>query len=267
MVTITDVLIAGLTAVNNSPTSLGSATTLTASVTSGMNVSYTWNFGDGLTGNGSAITHSYLGTGTYTAVVTARNATNSLTATTIVTVQETMGGLTAVSNSPTILGETTTLSATIAAGSQVSYMWQLGDGTTSYGSVVTHNYSSARVYTATVTATNAVSTMSATIHITIATPVQADFVAVNQSGMVPLTAVFNNTSSGDYDSSLWHFGDGSSSTKRHPSHTYTSSGTYTVTLTISGIGGTSTLTRTAYIIVLDSYYAVYLPLIRSANVP
>jgi PKD repeat protein len=109
--------------------------------------------------------------------------------------------------------------------------------------------------------------MSATIHITIATPVQADFVAVNQSGMVPLTAVFSNTSSGDYDSSLWHFGDGSSSTKRHPSHTYTSSGTYTVTLTISGIGGTSTLTRTDYIIVLDSYYAVYLPLIRSANVP
>lgn len=42
---------------------------------------------------------------------------------------------------------------------------------------------------------------------------------------------------------LWDFGDGSTSTQRHPMHTYTQSGTYSVSLTVSD--GQNTLTQTA----------------------
>ncbi len=74
----------GLSATNNSPTALGSGTTLTATVTGGINLTYAWNFGDGSFGAGATITHTYAAAGTYTAVVTATNSAGSLTATTTV---------------------------------------------------------------------------------------------------------------------------------------------------------------------------------------
>ncbi len=83
---ITDAPIAGLTASNNSPTLLGQATTLTASITSGSDVTYTWAFGDGATGSGAVVTHTYPAVGGYSAVVTASNPVSVVTATTTVTI-------------------------------------------------------------------------------------------------------------------------------------------------------------------------------------
>ncbi len=75
-------------------------------------------------------------------------------------------------------------------------------------------------------------------------PIRADFVAYPASGIAPLTTMFTNTSTGSYTSSVWHFGDGISSTYRSPTHTYTAVGAYTVTLTVAGVEGSDTVTRT-----------------------
>lgn len=83
-----DAPIRGLTATNNSPTGLGSQTTLVAIPTSGGNVDYLWDFGDGTGGSGQTVGHIYPDLGVYTAVVTASNSINMLTATTNVTVIE-----------------------------------------------------------------------------------------------------------------------------------------------------------------------------------
>jgi hypothetical protein len=80
--------IAGLNAFNDSPTVVGSPTALSATVTAGTNVVYTWAFGDGDTGGGALVAHTYPGVGLYTAVVTASNSANELVATTTVTVTE-----------------------------------------------------------------------------------------------------------------------------------------------------------------------------------
>jgi Mg-chelatase subunit ChlD len=72
----------GLTAVNDSPTILSHSTKLTSTISSGNSVTYTWDFGDGESGVGSILSHTYPAVGTYTAVVTAQNAVNVLTATT-----------------------------------------------------------------------------------------------------------------------------------------------------------------------------------------
>ena len=82
---VTDVPIAGLTALNDGPTVLGQPTTLTATVTAGSNVIYRWALGDGDSGFGAVVTHTYGMTGTYTAVVTASNSVSVMTATTTVT--------------------------------------------------------------------------------------------------------------------------------------------------------------------------------------
>lgn len=85
--------IKGLTASNNSPTPMGSATQLSASLEAGTNVSYTWDFGDGKTGSGNPATHVYPIMGAYTAVVTASNSINKLTASTVVSITEGGAGI------------------------------------------------------------------------------------------------------------------------------------------------------------------------------
>ena len=77
---------APLVATNDSPTQWGEMTTLMSSVATGSNVVYTWDLGDGATANGTTVTHSYPAPGTYTAVITASNSVNAVTATTTVRV-------------------------------------------------------------------------------------------------------------------------------------------------------------------------------------
>ena len=77
---------APLVATNDSPTSLGQTTTLTASLATGSNVVYTWDLGDETTDSGAVVTHSYPAPGAYTAVITASNSVNAVTATTTVRV-------------------------------------------------------------------------------------------------------------------------------------------------------------------------------------
>ena len=83
----------GLAAVNDSPTVLGSPTALTATVTAGSSVTYTWALGDGTRGTGSSLVHTYPAVGVYTAVVTASNSVSWLTATTTVAIEEPVAGL------------------------------------------------------------------------------------------------------------------------------------------------------------------------------
>jgi PKD repeat protein len=73
---------------------------------------------------------------------------------------------------------------------------------------------------------------------------------------------FANTSTGDYATSQWDFGDGEISTLKNPTHVYTKAGAYSVSLTVSGLGGTDSMRRANYITVRSLQNPVaYLPLI------
>ena len=85
-ITITDVPISGLSALNSSPTALGQTTTFTATITAGSNVNYAWDFGDGTAGTGNPMTHTYGAVGNYTTTVTATNSVSAVIATTTITV-------------------------------------------------------------------------------------------------------------------------------------------------------------------------------------
>jgi len=85
-ITITEIPIAGLAAVNDGPTILGTPTTFTATITTGTNVTFTWNFGDGMHGSGAVAAHTYAASGVYTATVTATNSLGPVSATTVVQV-------------------------------------------------------------------------------------------------------------------------------------------------------------------------------------
>ena len=157
--------VTGLVAVNNSPSILKETTLFTATVNSGSNLVFDWDLGDGTFASGARVSHVFANMGIYTATLTATNAVSEAQAQTKVTVfEEPIAGLAGVNNSPTLLGETTLFTATVLSGSNVEYIWDLGDGSIVTGSVVSHVYLDAGIYTAAVIARNALGeVMSTTI--------------------------------------------------------------------------------------------------------
>jgi len=80
-------------------------------------------------------------------------------------------------------------------------------------------------------------------------------------GPVPLAVAVTNETTGGYESSLWVFGDGISSTLTHPSHTYTEAGEYTVTLTVAGTGGSDSLVSPAAVRAWQPVARLFLPVV------
>ncbi len=91
--------------------------------------------------------------------------------------------------------------------------------------------------------------LTKTNYVTVYAPAAAAFSADTTEGITPHTIAFSNSSSGDYDTCSWDFGDGgrSSDCSASVNHAYTVGGVYTVSLTVSGNGGSSTKTQTGYI--------------------
>jgi CSLREA domain-containing protein len=259
----------GLVATNDSPTALGAATTFTATVTAGTYVSYAWDFGDGVMGVGDAVTHTYQTVGSYTAVVTATNAMNQMTATTAVVIVEAppdpIKGLAATNDGPTILGQPTTLVATVESGDDVSYAWDLGDGTAGTGDVVTHTYAAVGTYTAVVTATNSVSQMTATTTVfTVEPPPDPiDGLAASNDGPTILgqpTTLMATVEGGTDVNYVWDFGDGTIGAGDVVTHTYTAVGTYTAVVTATNSVSTMTASTTVTITPPTGRH-VYLPVV------
>ncbi len=225
----------GLKAINSSPTFLGSTTYLTATHMSG---TATWAFGDGAFGNGIAVAHIYPNVGTYTAVVTASNAFNTVSASTPVTITPNIpiAGLSATNSSPTWLGSLTTLTATVAAGSSVVCVWDFGDSTpVATGRSASHIYGAKGSYQATVTATNSVSLVTATTPVTIVDAPIIGLSVLNDSPTLlghptAFTAALDSGTNVRYS---WAFGDGhfASGVNGSATHTYSSLGTYTAVVT------------------------------------
>ncbi len=66
----------------------GAVLTFTASASGTEPITFTWSFGDGLTGTGRTAGHSYTHSGTYTVTLTAANACGQAVATRVVTVRQ-----------------------------------------------------------------------------------------------------------------------------------------------------------------------------------
>ncbi|HRQ38218.1 MAG TPA: PKD domain-containing protein [Chloroflexota bacterium] len=226
--------VAGLTAVNDSPTALGTPTHLAASITAGTDVSYEWNFGDGATGSGPVVTHVYPTSGIYTATVSAANVINALTTTTTITVYEAISGLAAVSDSPTALGEATQFTATVTAGDDITYTWNFGDGFGGSGATPAHVYNQVGVYTVTVMAVNPVSAFTVTTAVEVQMPISGVVAAHDGPTALGVATHFTATVlDGTAVSFVWDFGDGQTGVGQTTAHTYAAPGVYTTTVTAS----------------------------------
>lgn len=219
---------------------------------------YLWNFGDGSTGSGRIVTHTYTAGRIYTVTLVVTDAAGSSASTAAqVTVTAPAAPTVTLTSSPNppLAGQTATLRAAVTAvtgRSIVRYAWNFGDGTSQTTTVptVTKTYSNQGTYVATVTATDDIgqtgsaslqldivgSAVSATIVFSPTDP-SADqrvhFRAVN-----PIAP--NGASISSYE---WNFGDsevsgGGTATGQSVDHTYTvGADTYVVRLTITDSNG------------------------------
>jgi PKD repeat protein len=117
--------------------------------------SYVWNFGDGTTGSGLTVSHTYPAGGQYTVTLTVTDNLGS----------SNTQGQTVVANSPPVASFTFSCSKFTCSfdasasrdsdGTITSYAWKFGDGTTGSGPTVSHTYKAPPdTYTVTLTVTD-----------------------------------------------------------------------------------------------------------------
>jgi PKD repeat protein len=166
---------------------------------------------------------------------------------TVIVANTTISGLSATSDTPATVGVATRFTATIGAGSSVTYTWRFGDGVTATGPAVSHVYTSAGRYTATVTAINSLGGAVATTTIQVLdVPAQALSISGPITPALGAPTVFTaGVSAGTGLTYTWSLSGPATSTVSGPSFTFnfTQPGVYTLTLISTNSAGTSRVTR------------------------
>lgn len=123
-------------------------------------VSYEWDFGDGTTGSGMIVNHTYTSHGTYEVTLTVIDSEElSDTYTSSIRILITPVANFTFSPKYPVVNETIIFNATYSFdfdGSIVSYLWNFSDGniTEVFKSVVNHTYAEASTYKVTLTVTD-----------------------------------------------------------------------------------------------------------------
>lgn len=222
------------------------------------NLEYMWDFGDGNTSTEPYVTHVYAKGGQYSVKLTVSDKSGlkcekSTTSSSVDVNTPPSAALEAVELA--CAGEEVVLDASSSSdenSKNMTYRWDLGDGTSAEGARVTKTYEKGGVYTVAVNvddnAGSSCSTDSAKRVIRINTPPVADAgkpVSMCLRGAGDAFSVsFNGSDSRDADKNdslryAWDFGDGHKGEGVKVNHVYEEAGNYTARLTVSDGSGAS----------------------------
>src|SRR6266496_178605 len=213
-----------------------------------------WDFGDGGTGAGLVVSHTYNSAGPFTAELTVSNDDHDDTASTTIFVQrQPPNAFFSLSPQSGVVPLTIVCDASGSSdprGSITNFAWNFGDGATANERVVSHQYLSRGSFQVTLTVTNdggVSSSRSQSVNVTPPPPPSPDFTFSPSTGTAPLTVAFDASGSRDSMSIIesydWNFGDGATANERVPvvSHEFTQAGDFPVTLTVTNQRGISSL--------------------------
>jgi len=229
---------------------LGTQTAFIDSSTSanGTISSWHWEFGDGNVSNSSTPVHGYIQDGNYNVTLTVTTNYGCFDNTTgVVSIFPVPTPV--IQSADACIGTPISFADVSAnAFSNIGYAWDLGDGTFSADSTVSHLFYSPGVYTVMLTTTNNFHCNSSD-RTTLRVYPKPEIEFHTQNTCMPDATPFSNTSTigyGTMQSYHWNFGDGASSALVNPTHTYSNTGIYTVILTgVSDFGCTNSDTMLA----------------------
>jgi PKD repeat protein len=209
---------------------------------------YLWDFGDGTTVSGVQPVHTYLTGGVFTVTLTAINACGSQTFSAPVTVLGPPPVAGFSSNITNQCGPGNITFTDQSTGSPTSWNWLFTGGvptiSTQQNPVIF--YPGPGAFPVRLIVTNAAG--ADTIELNNAITIQPLPIANFAAGVNNATVSFTNASQ-HYQTILWNFGDGTTSTAVNPVHTYSASGTYTVRLTVGNNCGSATIEQSLQIII------------------
>jgi len=206
---------------------------------------YDWDFGDGTSGKGVLITHTYtnIADRTVTLTVTDNEGLTDWTSKQIRITAEPIAHFTASQKKGEpplkVKFDASKSKPSEKAGSIIKYEWDFGDGSgAAFGKVVNHTFSKTGVHLVTLQITdNKGFCASAHTQISVYVKPTAKFSASPMRGQAPLKVSFDASSSYDQDGKIksyhWIFGDGGSGTGMKINHTFNKSGTFNVRLTVT----------------------------------
>ena len=214
-------------------------------LSTGIDMTYQWDMGDGTTYSTMDVNHLFQGVGTYTITLIVNDASSCNVADTVtmdVTVTPSEPITAAFTADQVFDCDNLILTtANASTGTNAGYLWQLSDGSSYSTFDITHTFSGPGTYTVTLTVSDTLGcspsqTASLDVQIDPLEPVLAAFTAEQVGDCTTLTLSTNNQSTGDLLAFTWDMGDGTVLTDTNVTHVYTSPGVYTVTLTVTDLG-------------------------------
>ena len=222
-------------------------------------LNYDWIFGDGATGAGSSINHTFFSAGHYNATLKITDtigATDRETVSIIATTPSTdnIPPLAVISSSSSVGAaplpvQFDGLGSTDSDGSILAFDWDMGDGETATGTPVENTYITAGTFHAALTVTdNGGLTDSTSTPVLVSEPAEgsnlpptAAISASTSLGPAPLSVTFDAGGSSDPDGEIytysWSFGDGTNAAGILADHIYIQPGVYTVRLKVTDTMG------------------------------
>ena len=201
-----------------------------------------WEFGDGSTATTQVVTHTYTTPGTYPLTLTVTNGAETLVVTDQVTIEAPLIADFALTLDHST-GTVTFTDTSTPAAALTGWAWDFGDGFGSFSQHPTHIYHPG-TYTVTLTVSTLLQTATTTQVITRAEPLSADFAVALDHATSTATFTDRSTPAAALTGWAWDFGDGTTSSLQHPTHTYTAPGTYPVTLSVTAGSDTRSTTQT-----------------------
>lgn len=214
---------------------------------------YAWDFDDGTTSDEANPTRTFSERKTYEVSLTVTDARRGSTT---ITKFVSVGNRPPVVNftwTPTApqVGQVVTFASTVTdpddpPDTPFTYEWSFDDGTTSSTAAPTHTFGEMRSYRVTLTVTDArggKTTLSKTLSVGNQAPIAAFTVSkttVNIGESIQFTDT-STDSDGTVEEWRWNFGDGTTSTEQHPSHTFRAPGTYNVQLVVTDDEGSESV--------------------------
>ncbi len=203
-----------------------------------------WDFGDGARVSGSTARHSWTAPGVYRVRLTVSNSAGTDDAVIDITVEPALEppiARLAQSSSEVVAGDLIRFSS-LSVNEPARLVWNFGDGNTARGVEVSHRWAEAGTYTVTLRAINAAGddriSTTVTIREPVAPPIAGFGLDMSEAG-IGEAIQFTDASTPEPTEWLWDFGDGTTSTSRNPTHSWSEAGTYIVKVTASNEGGSS----------------------------